>query len=154
VSLTDRSASLLTLSLGAPALQATFVCPIPGCGSTFTRSFNLKGHLRSHTDERPFKCFTCQKGFARAHDCKRHMALHVGYRPHVCLGCDKRFARLDALSRHLKSEAGQECIRGGKMTVPLEGASGDEDGDVSIGEGSDEEGGGQTPGAGRKGVLL
>lgn len=24
-------------------LQAQFVCPIPGCGSTFTRSFNLKG---------------------------------------------------------------------------------------------------------------
>ena len=23
--------------------EATFVCPIPGCGSTFTRSFNLKG---------------------------------------------------------------------------------------------------------------
>ncbi|KAJ4477468.1 krueppel-like factor 16 [Lentinula aciculospora] len=25
--------------------EATFVCPIPGCGSTFTRSFNLKGAL-------------------------------------------------------------------------------------------------------------
>ncbi|KAG6862017.1 hypothetical protein C0995_008205 [Termitomyces sp. Mi166 len=23
--------------------EATFVCPVPGCGSTFTRSFNLKG---------------------------------------------------------------------------------------------------------------
>lgn len=27
--------------------EATFVCPIPGCGSTFTRSFNLKGALFS-----------------------------------------------------------------------------------------------------------
>ena len=25
--------------------EATFVCPVPGCGSTFTRSFNLKGLL-------------------------------------------------------------------------------------------------------------
>lgn len=52
-------------SQGRRKTAATFVCPIPGCGSTFTRSFNLKGHLRSHTDERPFKCSTCQKGFAR-----------------------------------------------------------------------------------------
>ncbi|KAF9260005.1 hypothetical protein L218DRAFT_932993 [Marasmius fiardii PR-910] len=34
--------------------EATFHCPVPGCGSTFTRSFNLKGHLRSHNEERPF----------------------------------------------------------------------------------------------------
>lgn len=26
--------------------EATFVCPVQGCGSTFTRSFNLKGVLR------------------------------------------------------------------------------------------------------------
>jgi hypothetical protein len=26
---------------------ANFVCPVPGCGSTFTRSFNLKGNLNS-----------------------------------------------------------------------------------------------------------
>jgi hypothetical protein len=25
--------------------EATFVCPVPGCGSTFTRSFNLKGEF-------------------------------------------------------------------------------------------------------------
>lgn len=27
--------------------EASFVCPIPGCGSTFTRSFNLKGKIFS-----------------------------------------------------------------------------------------------------------
>ena len=25
--------------------DATFICPVPGCGSTFTRSFNLKGEM-------------------------------------------------------------------------------------------------------------
>ncbi|TCD71586.1 hypothetical protein EIP91_007333 [Steccherinum ochraceum] len=34
--------------------EANFICPVPGCGSTFTRRFNLRGHLRSHTEERPF----------------------------------------------------------------------------------------------------
>lgn len=83
--------------------------PVPGCGSTFTRHFNLKGHLRSHNDERPYKCLYegCPKaviGFARQHDCKRHMALHEGLRPFECEGCGKTFARLDALTRH------RECI--------------------------------------------
>jgi len=33
--------------------DANFMCPVPGCGSTFTRSFNLKGNsssYRSHHD--------------------------------------------------------------------------------------------------------
>ena len=127
-----------------------FTCPVPGCGSTFTRSFNLKGesffsffflfvgwqegggcdvppycfllpphfnlgadksslttigHLRSHNEERPFKCKWpgCEKGFARQHDCKRHEALHLNIRPYTCAGCRKTFARMDALNRHRES---------------------------------------------------
>ena len=100
--------------------DANFTCPVPGCGSTFTRSFNLKGnsrsyrrhhdtyvnshqgHMRSHNEERPFQCKWpgCGKGFARQHDCKRHEQLHSNYRPFTCDGCNKTFARMDALNRH------------------------------------------------------
>ncbi|KAH7912000.1 hypothetical protein BJ138DRAFT_1149422, partial [Hygrophoropsis aurantiaca] len=74
---------------------AHFECPVPGCGSTFTRRFNLRGHLRSHTEERPYVCGWpgCTKGFARQHDCKRHQALHTNTRPqaNICQGCKKPF---------------------------------------------------------------
>ncbi|KAH8976885.1 hypothetical protein EDB86DRAFT_2819716 [Lactarius hatsudake] len=85
--------------------DANFVCPIPGCGATFTRHFNLKGHLRSHNDEKPFQCKWpgCGKGFQRQHDCKRHEQLHSNHRPFICEGCRKPFARLDALDRHCVS---------------------------------------------------
>ncbi|KDQ21281.1 hypothetical protein BOTBODRAFT_99602 [Botryobasidium botryosum FD-172 SS1] len=92
--------------------DALFKCPVPGCGSTFTRRFNLRGHLRSHTEERPFVCEWpgCGKGFARQHDCKRHQALHSSKSgQHTCEGCSKTFSRMDALNRHLRSEGGSGC---------------------------------------------
>ncbi|GBE81132.1 hypothetical protein SCP_0308580 [Sparassis crispa] len=92
--------------------EAHFVCPVPGCGSTFTRRFNLRGHLRSHTAERPFLCEWpgCNKGFARQHDCRRHQALHASRsQGHLCQGCGKNFSRLDALNRHWRSDGGAEC---------------------------------------------
>ncbi|KAL0576014.1 hypothetical protein V5O48_005959 [Marasmius crinis-equi] len=93
--------------------ETKFHCPVPGCGRTFARSFNLKGHIRSHNEEKPFVCHWpgCGKGFARQHDCKRHEQLHTNYRPFTCEGCQKPFARMDALDRHLHSEGGAECQR-------------------------------------------
>ncbi|KAL1743362.1 hypothetical protein HDZ31DRAFT_41114 [Schizophyllum fasciatum] len=92
--------------------EAHFVCPVPGCGSTFTRRFNLRGHLRSHTEERPFECNypDCKKSFARQHDCKRHQALHQSGKAtaNTCQGCKKTFSRLDALNV-LRSEGGADC---------------------------------------------
>ncbi|KZP23831.1 hypothetical protein FIBSPDRAFT_736642 [Athelia psychrophila] len=83
--------------------DANFESPVPGCGSTFTRSFNLKGHIRSH-DEKHFQCKWpgCGKEFARQHDCKRHEQLHSNYRLFTCDGCNKNFAQMDALNRHRK----------------------------------------------------
>ncbi|THV02435.1 hypothetical protein K435DRAFT_653448 [Dendrothele bispora CBS 962.96] len=91
--------------------EANFACPVPGCGSTFTRRFNLRGHLRSHTEERPYVCDWpgCNKGFARQHDCKRHQALHTAKpQSNVCKGCKKTFSRLDALNV-MRSDGGAEC---------------------------------------------
>ncbi|RPB05316.1 hypothetical protein L873DRAFT_1664029 [Choiromyces venosus 120613-1] len=97
---------------------ATFQCTL--CPKRFTRAYNLRSHLRTHTDERPFVCTICGKAFARQHDRKRHEGLHSGEKKFVCRGnlkpggawgCGRRFARADALGRHFRSEAGRVCIR-------------------------------------------
>ncbi|KAH7401619.1 hypothetical protein BKA66DRAFT_405778 [Pyrenochaeta sp. MPI-SDFR-AT-0127] len=97
---------------------ATFQCTL--CPKRFTRAYNLRSHLRTHTDERPFVCSVCGKAFARQHDRKRHEGLHSGEKKFVCRGnlkdgnhwgCGRRFARADALGRHFRSEAGRVCIR-------------------------------------------
>lgn len=97
---------------------ATFQCNL--CPKRFTRAYNLRSHLRTHTDERPFVCTVCGKAFARQHDRKRHEGLHSGEKKFVCRGdlgsgghwgCGRRFARADALGRHFRSEAGRVCIK-------------------------------------------
>ncbi|EJT73095.1 hypothetical protein GGTG_09945 [Gaeumannomyces tritici R3-111a-1] len=106
---------------GAKRVQkhpATFQCSL--CPKRFTRAYNLRSHLRTHTDERPFVCNVCGKAFARQHDRKRHEGLHSGEKKFVCKGdlkaggqwgCGRRFARADALGRHFRSEAGRICIK-------------------------------------------
>ncbi|RKF61234.1 C2H2 finger domain transcription factor crzA [Erysiphe neolycopersici] len=96
---------------------ATYQCHL--CPKKFTRAYNLRSHLRTHTNERPYICSKCTKAFARQHDRKRHESLHSGEKRFICRGelknggqwgCGRPFARADALNRHFRSEAGRNCI--------------------------------------------
>lgn len=97
---------------------ATFQCHF--CPKRFSRAYNLRSHLRTHTDERPFVCSVCGKSFARHHDRKSHERLHSGEKPFICRGnlnaggqwgCGRRFARAAALGRHFRSDAGRICLK-------------------------------------------
>lgn len=75
------------------------------CGKYFERKYTLTIHMRSHMNNKPFKCEICLKSFLTLGAQKQHMYLHSGVRPYVCLenDCGKSFSYLSALRQHKKN---------------------------------------------------
>ncbi|KAG0030456.1 hypothetical protein BGZ82_007426 [Podila clonocystis] len=53
-----------------PAITDIHVCPV--CQRRFTRPFNLRSHIMTHSTLRPFPCDQCHWKFTRQHDLLRH----------------------------------------------------------------------------------
>jgi general transcription factor IIIA len=93
--------------------RKSLLCPYQGCTKSFNRQARLTEHIRSHTNERPFKCSekNCDKAFLRDSHLKHHIkSAHTDERNYPCTWakCGKRFATGTRLRRHEFSHQSKE----------------------------------------------
>ncbi|ERS97245.1 hypothetical protein HMPREF1624_06576 [Sporothrix schenckii ATCC 58251] len=109
---TPVTTALSTSSRRFPSDLKTIPCTWPNCPKTFNRPARLTAHLRSHTNDRPFKCTQCPKTYLEEKHLRQHIkGSHSQERQYFCSECDKAFLTATRLRRHAAVHEGQERFR-------------------------------------------
>ncbi|KAI8492767.1 hypothetical protein Bbelb_293640 [Branchiostoma belcheri] len=86
---------------GACYPEQRYTCGI--CEQRFVYMSPMRIHMRSHTNERPFKCPQCVYAGKTQSALSNHMRLHTGEKPWSCEHCGRDFTRLDSMKRHISA---------------------------------------------------
>ncbi|GMT08919.1 hypothetical protein PFISCL1PPCAC_216, partial [Pristionchus fissidentatus] len=100
-----------SMSIGTKGKQL-FYCEICQPASAFTQLHNLKTHMRSHVNNRRYKCELCQTRFTRSEHLKRHQKSKCDDRPFLCTICGKRFELEQTLKDHEVLHEHQKAQKG------------------------------------------
>lgn len=99
-----------------PSDLKTIKCTYPNCPKTFNRPARLAAHLRSHTNDRAFKCpfHDCDKDYLEEKHLKQHVkGTHTQERKYNCEepNCGKSFVTATRLRRHAAVHEGKERFK-------------------------------------------
>uniref|UniRef100_A0A4W5RXS2 C2H2-type domain-containing protein n=1 Tax=Hucho hucho TaxID=62062 RepID=A0A4W5RXS2_9TELE len=97
----------------SPRGEKHYLCP--ECGKTYTREYDLRVHLRTHTGERPYQCDECGKTFVRKQGLRQHRRSHAPKPMGPTRQLGRPYQTLISLTTHLLSlhsslDGGGECV--------------------------------------------
>lgn len=76
------------------------------CAKHFRTKSELKKHLKTHTNDRPYVCEICGQAYRQKNAFDTHIKMHEGLNPFTCVYCNKSFTQKVALVRHVPMHTG------------------------------------------------
>nr|XP_023693451.1 PR domain zinc finger protein 5 [Paramormyrops kingsleyae] len=81
-------------------VHEVFDCP--ACDKKFISTNQLKRHMITHSEKRPYTCEVCSRSFKRLDQVTAHKIIHSEDKPYKCKLCGKEFAHRNVYKNHKK----------------------------------------------------
>ncbi|XP_059150373.1 zinc finger protein 236-like isoform X2 [Physella acuta] len=92
-----------------PIGKGPFNCSL--CGRIFAKWNQLQRHLKTHDEDKPFRCNQCPMSYNIEDNLLLHLATHVGPdRDPICPECGKKFSRVASLKAHIMLHEKEENL--------------------------------------------
>ncbi|KAM9028344.1 PR domain zinc finger protein 5 isoform 10-T10 [Ara ararauna] len=78
------------------------------CDKKFILANQLKRHMITHSEKRPYTCEVCNKSFKRLDQVTAHKIIHSEDKPYKCKLCGKGFAHRNVYKNHKKVQHRQQ----------------------------------------------
>ncbi|KAL3859509.1 hypothetical protein ACJMK2_009727 [Sinanodonta woodiana] len=88
--------------------ERQFICTFPGCRWKFVYDTELKYHIRSHTNYKPYLCDICGYAGTTKTRLLRHSRTHTGERKFHCEYCEYKAGNYTHLHRHMRIHIGSK----------------------------------------------
>ncbi|XP_046726113.1 PR domain zinc finger protein 5 isoform X2 [Silurus meridionalis] len=84
-------------------IHEIFDCP--ACDKKFISTNQLKRHMITHSEKRPYTCEICNRSFKRLDQVTAHKIIHSEDKPYKCKLCWKEFAHRNVYKNHKKTHS-------------------------------------------------
>ncbi|KAF0275136.1 Metallothionein expression activator [Hanseniaspora uvarum DSM 2768] len=103
----------------------TFMCLFNNCQRKFPRRYNVRAHVQTHLEDKPYGCELCGSRFVRKHDMIRHSKTHLE-KKFECEHCHRKFLTEKLVTDHTEKMKCSVLYPKSKKSSPKKKDSDDE----------------------------